>query len=364
MVAPGVLAGTAAPTSGRISIGGKSPLTGGIKEANAGGTTGMKMAWLRLHSLIIEGGPPTDGEWKILVVSPDGARLASGSSDNTVRIWDLETGRELTRLTGHSSAVRSVAFSPDGLRLAVADKNPAASIVDAGTGKTTLLKQLIPLLADRGIRLGVIKHAHHNFDIDKPGKDSFELRKAGAKTFAQDEKSSVVYGMPRVAWEMGAAQQQVPLAHMARLLVGLGHSRADGKRVESAQALRDAGLQPVVLQAKEDVGHRHNGLFYAQLSGDLLVIDGGFKVIRVTFLGEATQLVVLGKVVVNLAQDGVANAERFVEQDGDGGQQIAEGRPCRQGQGDVGQGVAGPQGLNGPLGVVRQIGRASCRERV
>jgi molybdopterin-guanine dinucleotide biosynthesis adapter protein len=51
----------------------------------------------------------------------------------------------------------------------------------SGTGKTTLLKQLIPLLAARGVRVGVIKHAHHNFDIDKPGKDSFELRKAGAR---------------------------------------------------------------------------------------------------------------------------------------------------------------------------------------
>jgi molybdopterin-guanine dinucleotide biosynthesis protein MobB len=51
----------------------------------------------------------------------------------------------------------------------------------SGTGKTTLLKQLIPLLAARGVRVGVIKHAHHNFDIDRPGKDSFELRKAGAR---------------------------------------------------------------------------------------------------------------------------------------------------------------------------------------
>ncbi|MGB5474290.1 MAG: molybdopterin-guanine dinucleotide biosynthesis protein MobB [Gammaproteobacteria bacterium] len=51
----------------------------------------------------------------------------------------------------------------------------------SGTGKTTLLKQLIPLLADRGVRVGVIKHAHHDFDIDKPGKDSYELRKAGAR---------------------------------------------------------------------------------------------------------------------------------------------------------------------------------------
>ena len=51
----------------------------------------------------------------------------------------------------------------------------------SGTGKTTLLKQLIPELNQRGIRLAVIKHAHHNFDVDIPGKDSFEMRKAGAR---------------------------------------------------------------------------------------------------------------------------------------------------------------------------------------
>lgn len=50
----------------------------------------------------------------------------------------------------------------------------------SGTGKTTLLRQLIPALAERGLRVSVIKHAHHHFDLDVPGKDSFELRKAGA----------------------------------------------------------------------------------------------------------------------------------------------------------------------------------------
>lgn len=50
----------------------------------------------------------------------------------------------------------------------------------SGTGKTTLLKQVIPLLKSQQIRIGMIKHAHHDFDIDQPGKDSFELRKAGA----------------------------------------------------------------------------------------------------------------------------------------------------------------------------------------
>lgn len=50
----------------------------------------------------------------------------------------------------------------------------------SGTGKTTLLKKLLPLLRGYGLRVGVIKHAHHDFDIDTPGKDSYELRKAGA----------------------------------------------------------------------------------------------------------------------------------------------------------------------------------------
>lgn len=50
----------------------------------------------------------------------------------------------------------------------------------SGTGKTTLLKQLIPELRKREIRVGMIKHTHHDMDVDKPGKDSYELRKAGA----------------------------------------------------------------------------------------------------------------------------------------------------------------------------------------
>lgn len=50
----------------------------------------------------------------------------------------------------------------------------------SGTGKTTLLKALLPRLRDKGLRVAVVKHAHHRFDIDKPGKDSYEVREAGA----------------------------------------------------------------------------------------------------------------------------------------------------------------------------------------
>jgi len=50
----------------------------------------------------------------------------------------------------------------------------------SGTGKTSLLTRLIPILKHQGLRIGVIKHSHHDFEIDRPGKDSFQLRAAGA----------------------------------------------------------------------------------------------------------------------------------------------------------------------------------------
>ena len=51
----------------------------------------------------------------------------------------------------------------------------------SGTGKTTLLEALLPMLRERGLRVGVIKHSHHDFEVDRAGKDSFRLRKAGAQ---------------------------------------------------------------------------------------------------------------------------------------------------------------------------------------
>ena len=51
----------------------------------------------------------------------------------------------------------------------------------SGAGKTTLLRRLIPWLNARGLRVSTLKHAHHSFDIDQPGKDSWEHRQAGAR---------------------------------------------------------------------------------------------------------------------------------------------------------------------------------------
>ena len=51
----------------------------------------------------------------------------------------------------------------------------------SGSGKTTLIERLIPLLASEQLRVAVIKHASHGFDMDRPGKDSYRLREAGAQ---------------------------------------------------------------------------------------------------------------------------------------------------------------------------------------
>ena len=53
-------------------------------------------------------------------------------------------------------------------------------VAASGTGKTTLLTRLIPALRERGLRCAVIKHSHHDIEIDRPGKDSYRLREAGA----------------------------------------------------------------------------------------------------------------------------------------------------------------------------------------
>jgi molybdopterin-guanine dinucleotide biosynthesis protein B len=50
----------------------------------------------------------------------------------------------------------------------------------SGSGKTTLIEKLMPRFTDRGLRVSLIKHAHHSFDVDTPGKDSYRHREAGA----------------------------------------------------------------------------------------------------------------------------------------------------------------------------------------
>ncbi|MGP8231409.1 MAG: molybdopterin-guanine dinucleotide biosynthesis protein B [Methylovirgula sp.] len=65
----------------------------------------------------------------------------------------------------------------------------------SGAGKTTLIVKLIPVLRARGFTVSTVKHAHHNFDIDTPGKDSYEHRTAGATEVlvASDQRFALMH---------------------------------------------------------------------------------------------------------------------------------------------------------------------------
>ena len=112
----------------------------------------------------------------------------------------------------------------------------------SGTGKTTLLKKLIPVLCAKGVRPGLIKHTHHNMDVDKPGKDSYELRKAGAA-------QTIVASRQRWAL-MTETPDEAPL-DLAYLVSRMDHSTLDLVLVEG---FKHEAVAKILL-FRSDAGH-------------------------------------------------------------------------------------------------------------
>lgn len=112
----------------------------------------------------------------------------------------------------------------------------------SGTGKTTLLKKLIPILCAKGIRPGLIKHTHHNMDVDKPGKDSYELLKAGA---AQTMVAS------HQRWALMTETPDVQQLDLSYLVSRMDHSTLDLVLVEGFKHETVAKI----LLFRSDAGH-------------------------------------------------------------------------------------------------------------
>ncbi|MBN1319831.1 MAG: aldehyde ferredoxin oxidoreductase [Thermoleophilia bacterium] len=149
IVAPGLLAGTAAPSSGRVSVGGKSPLTGGIKEANAGGLAGQKIARLGIRSIVVEGRAE---EWQVLKVTADGISLESAGE--IVGLENYAAAERLHERYGKDAAL--MIAGPAGERgyanatVAVTDMEgrPARHAARGGLGSVMGAKRLKAIVLD------------------------------------------------------------------------------------------------------------------------------------------------------------------------------------------------------------------------
>ncbi|ENZ7923528.1 molybdopterin-guanine dinucleotide biosynthesis protein MobB [Klebsiella variicola subsp. variicola] len=112
----------------------------------------------------------------------------------------------------------------------------------SGTGKTTLLKRLIPELCVRGLRPGLIKHTHHDMDVDKPGKDSYELRKAGAaQTIVASEQR----------WALMTETPETPELDLTWLVSRMDASKLDLVLVEGFKH----EAVPKILLFRQNSGH-------------------------------------------------------------------------------------------------------------
>ncbi|MFX1483284.1 MAG: aldehyde ferredoxin oxidoreductase C-terminal domain-containing protein [Promethearchaeota archaeon] len=89
VISPGLLAGTLAPSSGRLSVGAKSPLTGGIKEANAGGLTGTRLGSIGIRGIIIEGAPQDSDNWYSILVGKDKCEILKTNEYAGIGLYDL-----------------------------------------------------------------------------------------------------------------------------------------------------------------------------------------------------------------------------------------------------------------------------------
>ncbi|WP_297481713.1 bifunctional molybdopterin-guanine dinucleotide biosynthesis adaptor protein MobB/molybdopterin molybdotransferase MoeA [uncultured Photobacterium sp.] len=103
----------------------------------------------------------------------------------------------------------------------------------SGTGKTTLIEAMLPKLVEQGLRVAVIKHAHHDFDLDEPGKDSYRLRKAGASQMliSSRYRRALINETPTTEATLAYLIRQLDQTHLDLILVE-GFKNLDFPKIE------------------------------------------------------------------------------------------------------------------------------------
>ena len=180
VIAPGLLSGTAAACSGRISVGAKSPLTGTIKESNAGGTAAQKLARCNIAAIIVEGKPPA-GSLSTLVIHNGGAAagLIEGSDVAQLKgLGNYDTVAKLVEQYGEKVAVISVGpagemkMSAASVAITDPENRPTRHAGRGGMGA---------VMGSKGLKAIVIDDA----GTSRPPLKDADAFRAAARKFAQ-----------------------------------------------------------------------------------------------------------------------------------------------------------------------------------
>ncbi len=184
--APGLVTGSKAPTSGRISVGGKSPLTGGIKEANAGTTFAQKLGRMRIAAIVIEGKHEGD-DYYLLKITNDGTEFIKANKWSNKGLYDVY--KELYKEFGDKVSISGVGIAaeirgaasgicfndPEGLPSRYAGRGGLGAVMASKGLKFIVVDETgapgVEILNEEAFNMGVKKltKALTSHDVTKPG---------------------------------------------------------------------------------------------------------------------------------------------------------------------------------------------------
>jgi len=186
ILAPGLLAGSIAPNSGRISVGAKSPLTGGTKEANVGGTSGDKLGRLGIKAIILEGAAAED-TWHVIKVTKDEISILPARE-----LRGLGTYETASKLTDeHGNKVGILCIGPAGeMRLAAA--SVASTDPEGRPSRHAARGGLGAVMGSKGVKAIVVDDSGCK-SVEAKEKDTFhEVCKDFTKEIVERKFSVVV----------------------------------------------------------------------------------------------------------------------------------------------------------------------------
>ncbi|OGO26902.1 MAG: hypothetical protein A2W33_04710 [Chloroflexi bacterium RBG_16_52_11] len=231
--APGLLVGHMLSSCDRISVGAKSPLTRGIKESNAGGSTGLQMTRLGIKALIIEG-YPEDDPWKILYLDKQGARF--DPAEEFVGLGVYDTARYLLQRYGDKVAIAIIGpggeqrLASSGIQNLDKDRVPSRIAARGGLGAVMGSKRLKAIVFDARegekppiLHLDAYRQAQKEYNTALINHHQTKIY-AEYGTAAMPRMSNGFGGLPTRNFSLGqfTGVEQISGEHMRQLLLDRG----------------------------------------------------------------------------------------------------------------------------------------------